>query len=276
MKIIGLLGAMLVGSLPMAPLQAASAPQTVSFKSGDSEVRALLYKPRGKGPFPTLLFNHDAARDVINAQTFKLMGPMFAARGWVYFAPYGRGPGAKSDGEPRLVDIAEATRRRGGGAAATRVVARLLSTEELQDQMAALDWLKAQPFVRPSQIAALGSSYGGMATVLGAANGNYCAAVDAAGGADNWHANSSLSKLMTESAQRSMAPILFLQAENDFTIAPSRTLYEAMKAADKPAEIHIYPAYGTSRAEGHSFASLGANIWFNDVMRFLQAHCSPK
>ena len=62
---------------------------------------------------------------------------------------------------------------------------RLLKTEHLHDQLAALAWLRKQEYVRPTQIAAAGNSFGGIETLLGAETGQYCAGVDVSGGADN-------------------------------------------------------------------------------------------
>jgi hypothetical protein len=41
------------------------------------------------------------------------------------------------------------------------------------------------------------------------------------------------------------------------------------KAANKQAEIRIYPPYGNSPSEAHSFAYRGAGIWIDGVVRFL-------
>jgi hypothetical protein len=46
-----------------------------------------------------------------------------------------------------------------------------------------------------------------------------------------------------------------------------------MKDAGKPFEVKIYPAFGKSAEEGHSFAYRGASIWADDVFRFLDRHC---
>jgi dienelactone hydrolase len=153
---------------------------------------------------------------------------------------------------------------------------RLLSTEQLQDQLAALAWLKTQTFVRPTQIAAAGNSFGGIETVLGVERSDYCAAVDASGGAESWDKAPGLRDLMQQAVQHSKATILFFQAENDYSLDPSRTLFAAMKAANKPAEIRIYPAYGDSSQAGHSFAYRGASIWIGDVVRFLDTNCKQQ
>ena len=47
-----------------------------------------------------------------------------------------------------------------------------------------------------------------------------------------------------------------------------------MKDADKPFETKIYPPFGSSHRDGHSFAYRGSAIWFDDVFRFLERHCA--
>ena len=35
----------------------------------------------------------------------------------------------------------------------------------------------------------------------------------------------------------------------------------------------MYPAFGSSARDGHSFAYRGSAIWFEDVLQFLERHC---
>jgi dipeptidyl aminopeptidase/acylaminoacyl peptidase len=151
---------------------------------------------------------------------------------------------------------------------------RLLSTDHLHDQLAALAWLQAQPFVQRGRIAVGGNSFGGVEAVLGAEHGSYCAAIDSAGGAQSWKAAPEVEALMTAAARNARAPVFFFQAANDYDLAPSRTLAAAMKDAGKPFDMKIYPAFGTTTAAGHTFGYFGAAVWADDVFRFLEQHCS--
>jgi len=63
------------------------------------------------------------------------------------------------------------------------------------------------------------------------------------------------------------------QAANDYSIEPTQTLSSAMKDAGKIAEVRIYPAFGESAADGHSFTWLGNTVWAEDVFTFLDKHC---
>jgi dipeptidyl aminopeptidase/acylaminoacyl peptidase len=261
--------------LVRAVLPTASASETVAFTSESKVLHGRLYKPAGAGPFRAILYNHGSAPGLLNDQAFDLIGPLFVARGWVFFAPYRRGQGLSSDAGPNIQEQIQASQASGGEALAAATMVRLLSTEQLQDQMAALAWLKQQPFVRPLRIATMGNSFGGIEAVLGAEQGGYCAAIDASGGAESWDKAPSLQSRMLHAVEDARSPILFFQAENDYNLAPSRTLYAAMRKSHKSAEIRIYPPYGRSPQQGHSFAYRGVRTWFDDALRFLEANCRP-
>jgi dienelactone hydrolase len=144
------------------------------------------------------------------------------------------------------------------------------------DERAALAWLRSQPFVQPDRIANFGYSFGGILTVLASQEEGYCAAVDAAGGASRWSGSASLRQLMTRAVEGARAPLLFFQAENDYSIEPSRELYAAATAAHRDAEIHIYPAdprFDPRAGAGHFFALRDADAWWSDVFGFVSERC---
>lgn len=253
---------------------ASSAGEEVSFPSGNKTLHGLIYKPAGSGPFPTILYNHGSAPGLLNNEAFARIAPIFTAHGWAFFAPYRRGQGLSSDAGEYIGTEIAAARARGGMSLAARTTVRLLTTEQLQDQMAALAWLRQQPFVREGQIAAMGNSFGGVETVLGAAGGGgYCAAVDASGGAESWSAAPQLREVMQRAVKKSTVPIFFFQARNDYDLAPSRILYDAARNVGRPAEMRIYPPYGDTPAAGHSFAWRGDKVWGSDVLRFVDRNC---
>lgn len=249
-------------------------PAIVQFQSQERTLGGELFKPAGSGPFPAILYNHGSAPGMLNSQASKIIGPLFAAKGWVFFMPYRRGQGLSAKAGPFIGDEISAARRRGGMSEAASTMTRLLATEHLQDQLAALQWLRSQTFVQGQHIAVAGNSFGGVQAVLGAANGSYCAAVDASGGAESWANAPTLQELMKTSVRSARAPIFFFQAENDYDLSPSKLLLAEMKLAGKDGEMKIYPPYGSSKQDGHSFAYLGAATWFPDIFAFVQKHCA--
>ncbi len=89
--------------------------EIVSFQSGSLTLRGLLYKPRGTGPFPAVLYNHGSAPGMLNNQAFDAIGPLFVSRGWVFFAPYRRGQGLSAAAGPYIGDEIEAASKKGRG-----------------------------------------------------------------------------------------------------------------------------------------------------------------
>ena len=249
------------------------AADVVTFPSGDLTLHGVLYKPEGAGLFPAVLYNHGSAPAMLSSEAFEAIGPLFQRRGWVFFAPYRRGQGLSASAGPYIGDEIAAAVKKEGLHAGAQTMIRLLETDHLNDQLAALVWLRKQSFVQPQRIAVAGNSFGGIETVLGAEREPYCAAIDASGGAQSWVQAPELQALMTRAVRNSRAPIFFFQAENDFDLSPSRTLSAAMKDAGKAFEIKIYPPFGKSSQEGHSFAYLGSSVWAGDVFRFLEEHC---
>jgi carboxymethylenebutenolidase len=247
--------------------------RVVAFPSGNVTLRGVVYKPKGAGPFPAVLYNHGSAPGMYSNQAIEALGPLFARHGWVFFAPYRRGQGLSAAAGPYIGDEIAASLKKGGFPAGAATMVRLLETDHLNDQMAALAWLQKQDFVQPHRIATAGNSFGGIEVVLGAERGSYCAAIDGSGGAESWALAPVLQDRMVRAVQNARAPIFFFQAENDYDLSPSRTLSAAMKDAGKAAEVKIYPPYGTSAKDGHSFAYLGSSVWGDDVFRFLGQHC---
>jgi dienelactone hydrolase len=144
---------------------------------------------------------------MLSNQAFEALGPVFASRGWVFFAPYRRGQGLSASAGPYIGDQIAAAVKQGGIPAGAATMVRLLETDHLNDQLAALAWLAKQSFVEPTRIAVAGNSFGGVEVVLGAERGTYCAAVDASGGAESWAKAPELQTLMTRAVRNARAPI---------------------------------------------------------------------
>ena len=186
--------------------------------------------------------------------------------------PYRRGQGLSEAQGPYIMDEIRAARWTGWGKAAQKLV-ELHQTAHLDDQMAALSWLKRQPFVLKDKIATMGNSFGGIQVMLGVAQSDYCAGVSAGGAAQSWDDASELQQVLKHAARHAKAPVLFFKARNDFDLAPTRILSETMLKAGKHARAVIYPAFGSNAKQGHSLAYRGVSVWENDVLRFINQHC---
>src|SRR5436190_4489892 len=113
-SLIGTIGLLLAIVVLTTPLSTAASPDTVAFQSGTITLQGLLYKPSGPGPFPAVLYNHGSAPGMLSNEAFDAIGPKFAARGWVFFAPYRRGQGLSASAGPYIVDAIDTARKKGG------------------------------------------------------------------------------------------------------------------------------------------------------------------
>ena len=116
--------------------------ETVTFPSGEITLHGVLYKPEGTGPFPAAIFNHGSAPGMMSEQAFAVLGPVFASHGWVFFGPYRRGQGLSASAGPYIGDQIAAAEKAGGTSVAAATIMRLLKTDHLDDQLAALAWLR--------------------------------------------------------------------------------------------------------------------------------------
>src|SRR5262249_37096525 len=98
------------------------------------------------------------------------------------------------------------------------------------------------------------------------------AAVDFAGAAMTWNDSPEIRERLQSAVRGARVPIYFIQAENDYNLAPSRMLAAAMERVGKPHKMTIYPPFGTTRQEGHSLGLRGGRIWEADVFAFLDQH----
>jgi dipeptidyl aminopeptidase/acylaminoacyl peptidase len=237
-------------------------PQEVKFPSGNLVLYGFLYRPQGNGPFPAILYNHGSER---NPGLKPALGEFFSSRGYVFFFPHRRGHGRSPNDS-----TVESLYAQG---AAGRVA---LHEIHLEDQLSALAYLKKLSDVDPQRIGVAGCSYGGIQAVLAVeANAEQKlglrAAVDFAGGAMSWR-SLSLRDRMVKAIRKATVPVLFIQAENDYDLGPSRTLARELERLDKPHKLLIFPPYGNTYEEGHGgFCSRGIEVWGPAVSSFLDA-----
>ena len=245
-----------------ATVLSAAQPDEVTFLSGKLVLHGFLYRPEGSGPFPAILYNHGSEE---NPGTKPALGEFFSSKGYIFFVPHRRGQGRSPNDS-----YVESLRAQGiAGAIA-------LHETHLEDQLAALAYFKQLSDVDPHRIVVAGCSYGGIQTVLAVgANAEQKlglrAAIDFAGGAMSWR-SLSLRDRMVRAIRKANIPVLFIQAENDYDLGPSRTLASELEQLGKPHKLLIFPPYGNTHAEGHGmFCSQATNVWGPAVTSFLDA-----
>jgi carboxymethylenebutenolidase len=259
--------ALLIGLTFLATLsrgQDQPRPQEVTFQSGKLLLHGFLWKPNGPGPFPAVLWNHGSEK-LPGSQPE--LGSFYTSHFFVFFIPHRRGQG-RSPGEyiQDLVMQAPPPQR------AQKMVD--LQQAEVEDVVAAFNYLKAQPFVDPQRIAMSGCSYGGIQTLLaGERDLGIKALVPFAPGAMSWEQNQPLHGLLRSAVANAQAPMFLIQAKNDYDLSPSHVLSEEAAKKHKDFQSKIYPTFGSSHQEGHwKFCAAAMDIWGEDVLSFLAAH----
>jgi dienelactone hydrolase len=250
---------------PVSAAGAAPPPaaELVSFAGPDGQLHGFLYRPAGDGPFPAILWNHGSER--LPGWQPELAA-YFTSKGFVFFIPHRSGQG-RSPGR-YIMDRAPARATPRGDRAMLEAHGRANL-----DVTAAAAWLLRQPFVDPARAAMVGCSFGGIQTLLSAERGlGFKAFVAFAPAAISW-GDAPLQARLREAVARAKAPVLILQAENDYSTEPTRIL--GPLAVKGGGAARVYPAFGATPQDGHwAFATTeqGAAIWGAEVLEFLRLH----
>jgi dienelactone hydrolase len=236
----------------------------VNFPSGKLQLHGALWKPAGAGPFPAIVWNHGSEK---NPTTKPELAAFYTSHGYVFFVPYRRGQGGSPG--PYIQDLVKSASRFSRSA---RMVE--LQEEGNADVVAAVSYLKSQSFVDAERMAISGCSYGGIQTLLaGEKELGVKALIPFAPGAMSWDTAPELQVRLKRAVDKARAPILLVQAANDFNTAPTHELAREAQFRHTDFVAKIYPPFGSTPQEGHGkFCSTATGVWGNDVLAFLDAH----
>ena len=245
-----------------------AATETVEYASGALRLSGFVFRPAGAGPHPAVLFLHGA--NGATERSVGVIGETFTSRGYLLFFPFRRGLGPSAgQGEAVLDRLAREGQAR-GDEARMRLMAELLATEQLQDVLGSVDYIRSRAEVDPERVAIFGHSFGGILGVLAAERSvGLRAVVSAATAAQNWAAGPGVRDLLRASARNARIPIFLFQAANDYDLTPSEELAAELAGAGKTHFRKVYPAWGQTNATGHGFAITAPRIWGPDVFGFL-------
>lgn len=242
------------------------APAVHEFTSGPYRLKGFLWLPPGEGPFPCVVYNHGSGV-VEGHEDNAAPGIPVLLNSWgiACFFPHRRGYGLSPGPHWR----SECSAPEFSPEYNAQLVQRLAG--ECDDVLAAFAYVETLPGIDPARIGVMGSSFGGVNTLLAAAREpRFKCAVEFAGAAMNWDRNPGIAAHMIDAAKKVRVPIFFAQAANDFSIRPTREIAAALAGTDVPFEAKIYPAFGHTPYEGHFLAGRGPLVWGPDIRRFLE------
>ena len=256
-------------------------PKTVVVPSGKLRLKAFLWMPTsGPGPFAAVLFCHgsggadaDHTAGLRITEAAEKLAPLFLKHGYAFMYLFRRGQGLSADQGPFMQDILQREEATKGKEARQHLQFVLATTDHLDDAMAALAFLKATPAVDAKRIAIVGHSFGGQLTLLAAERDDTIrAAVTFAAAAGSWERSPELRERLRAAADKATAPIMLIQATNDYSAVPSYALADELERLHKPHLLKIYPPVGQTADDGHNFLYLAIPQWEHDVFGFLDEY----
>ena len=209
-------------SVERSHAQDSKSPDTVSIQSGELILKGLLWLPSGHAPFPTVIFCHGSfgGADTIHdpVQNISVLGPVFA----------------------RKVQLQQ------------------LETEQLQDMISGLKFLRERKEVDTNRIAIMGHSFGGGLTLLVAEQDSHLKAIVIfAPTGYSWDRSPILRQRLIRAVKSINAPIMIIHAQNDYSTNPGYAIDSVLKLLDKSHILKIYPKFGNSVIDGHALLFLG-------------------
>ena len=207
----------------------------VVFPSGPRRLQAQLVAPDGSGPFPAVIFLHGGMGPMVGGDLETTVAAL-AKAGFVGFAPI----------------------RRNDRSLATNV----------QDVIAAMNYVKTLKNVDPQRLAVIGFSRGGLLAFMSSTRRRDLKAVVLMAPA---HGRGTLRRFLAAAADVS-APTLILVARNDTKqadhVSISRQINATLKNAGKESRLIVYPSYGR---DGHQLFFKVRSAYWPDVEKFLKS-----
>ncbi len=249
-------------------------PDTVSVQSGKLMLKGLLYRPAGSGLFPTVIFCHGSygGSDTIHDpnQNIALLGPVFAGKGYIFLGLLRRGVGLSKGQGVNSTELMDKAFKEKGQEARNEVQLEHLQTDQLQDMISGLAFLRKRKDVDINRIAIIGHSFGGSLALLVAEHDPSLKAVVVFSPAGySWNLSPQLRAHLINAVKNITAPIMIIHAQNDYSTNPGYALDSVMSKLNKPHVLKIYPKFGNTVSEGHSLIFLSIETWKADVFNFL-------
>jgi dienelactone hydrolase len=255
-------------------------PELVAIRSGAATLHSHVWRPGGAGPFPAVLINHGSGRTREDLkqlgpyeQQSEVLGPVFARHGYVCVFLFRRGVGPSTDQGENAVDAMNRESTAHGESARNALQMELLQGREMDDALAGLAFVRGLPGVDARRVAIVGHSFGGSLSVLMTEREpTLRAAVVFSTAGYSWDRSPELRARLLEAARRTVVPLFFIHAENDYSTNSGKLLDAELGRLGKPHRLKIYPPVGRTADEGHDFPLNSVAAWETDVFAFLDPY----
>jgi dienelactone hydrolase len=264
----------------IANAQPTSGPETVAVHDGSITLHGLLWRPKGRGPFPAILCNHGSGRTREELERLgpyegqaETLGSVFERHGYVFLFLFRQGVGLSADQGTSAVDLMNSEFAAHGQDARNALQLRLLESRELSAAASGLAFLRGLAEVDAHRVALVAHSFGGSLTLLQAEKEpDLRALVLFSSAGYSWDRSPDLRKRLLDAVAHIRAPIFFIHAANDYSVNPGKALDARAAQLGRPHRLKIYPSIGRTPDDGHNFPLLGVSIWEPDVFAFLDKY----
>ena len=242
--------------------------EIVTFGGASDVLPGYLYKPRGKGPFPAVIFLTDFKKSLAQsgpASQFDDLARFWTTNGYILFVPDHRFirvfPNKQQADEEGIADSPTSPD--------AIYMQNLYSMHK--DVAAATEWLKAQAMVDDGRVVLAGTMFGATQAIVATDKGlNVNAILAFSPGAISWNKYPMLQAALRRGIRNAKMPMYLLQTQNDKSLAPSAILGKELNNKGAPNRTQIFPPFGTSNEDARRFAFDGSAIWGPDVIAFLK------
>jgi dienelactone hydrolase len=256
---------------------AASAHETVVIPSGALQLKGFLWRPKGTGPFPVVLFNHGSGSvdpghtgPLAITDAAERLGPIFVKHGYAFLYPFRRGQGLSADQGPFMQNVLQREEAAKGKEASQHLQFVLMTTDHLDDVLASLTFLRNLAWIDSHRIAMAGHSFGGQLTLLAAErDSSVRAAITFGAAAASWKNSREIRERLLAAVRKTNSAVMLVHAANDYSTVPGKIMADELEKRGRPHLLKIYPPVGKTSDDGHNFVYTAVDRWENDVFEFL-------